>query len=414
MQSQDSDPRPLHINCGELDMREATLDAVARIAHVNAGNVFVTPQTRSLLGHFSLNMGSLIEVPDGARLIRKTEVLSRDALATKEPQILANLGTLVFSPDVTVDDIETGLAEVVNRGRLVYPEHLGSVTSKVSNNTGRLQVYPSGARLIPSDLTLDEPFLGSLADRSALVVVGSLNVPHVVSSSLIEQKLERLQVMGKILLHEENQADLVQRIETRYGMPVMKVLPEGFDMVDKPMRWRRSTLESWSGRRIYAIESICIEADVEPDLLDRAIDAVVCESMVVCPAACGGVFSQKIDTLKTETYFYEGALWFVDSETTLRASRLELLEGVAALFVTGEVEIDPELDPLILHERLSGVYNWGTISCRPLQMDSLEARMVVNEGELEDSTPEPKGEELEEEKEEKRRTVTINSGLYKV
>lgn len=414
MQSPESHMRRVHINCGELDMREATEESVAAVSHINAGNVLVTPRTRPLMGRFSLNMGSLTEVPDGARLIRNTEVLGREAFAVKSPQVLANLGTLVIAPEVTPEVLDMGLAEIVNHGRLVYPEHLGAITAKVSQGAGQLHPYPSGARLIPGKLTLDEAVLTSLAEATSLVVAGDLEVPQVVDSSLVAQRLARLQVMGKILVHAENEADLVRRLETATGMPKMKVLPEGFEMVERPMHWRASTLAGWSGRRIYSTEAIYISPDVTPDLLDAAVDGIVSEAMVVGPAAAAQLLAAKVDTLRTTTHYYDGALWLVEDETTLRSSRFDLLDGVAALFVTGEVEVDPELDPRILVERLSGVWNWGTITCTPAQMDALEVRMVVGEGELEDSTA-VKGEEDEEKgDEEDDGTVTINSGHYRL
>jgi hypothetical protein len=412
MQNPEPQTRRVHINCGELDMRDASEESVAAIDHVNAGNVLVTPRTRPLMSRFSLNMGSLIEIPDGARLMRKIEVLGREAFVAG-PQILANLGTLVIAPEVTIQDLESGLAEIVNRGRLLYPEHLGAIASKVSHNSGHLQPYPSGARLIPGDLSLDEAVLGSLADATILVVAGDLNVPQPLTSEGLSRKLASLQVTGKIQLPAESEADILQRLETAMGMPKMKVFPEGFEMVERQMHWRTASLASWSGRRIYSTEPIYIDADVTPEALDGAVDGVISEAMVVCPAGAATVFAQKADTLRTTVHFYEGALWLVEDEVTLRASRFELLDGAAALFVTGEVEVDPSLDPKILLDRLTGVYNWGTITCTPAQMDALEVRMVVAEGQLEDSTFEE--EEVESEgDEEEDDSVTINAGHYRL
>lgn len=162
---------------------------------------------------------------------------------------------------------------------------------------------------------------------------------------------------------------------------------------------------------MYCTERVLVYEDVEPDMLDGALGGLVSREMVLCPTSLNTVFTQKCDTLTTKVHFYEGSLWLVENEMILRPARFAYLQGSASLCVIGSVEIAADVDPQILFERLAGVYNWGEISCRPEQMDAIEAKMVVNEGELADSTPK---EEDNQEEDKEDGTYKINVGNFKL
>jgi hypothetical protein len=83
MNLENSAPLSVSINCSTLDMRETTEQTASRIKRVNVGNVLVSTETRTLLTMFSINMGSVIEVPAEVRLktVHSREVMGRDAFS---------------------------------------------------------------------------------------------------------------------------------------------------------------------------------------------------------------------------------------------------------------------------------------------------------------------------------------------
>jgi hypothetical protein len=125
---------------------------------------------------------------------------------------------------------------------------------------------------------------------------------------------------------------------------------------------------------------------VTPELLGSALEQIRCTDTIFCPAGLKGALSGKCNLLENSAIFYEGALWLVDGEQTLRAARFDYLDGRATLVVFGELAIDPNVEPRMLADRLASIHNFGQIRCTPEQMGALEARLAVNEGELEDST----------------------------
>ena len=413
MELQSQKPRSVYINCGNLDMRDTTEETAATIRHINAGNVLVTPRTRAFLASFSVNMGNLMEVPDGAHLVTGQEILGHEAFtASGDPHPLANMGTLILKPDVSQEDIDRTWSVIVNLGRLIYPDQAGGLANKITDNKGSLCVYPSSAHLIVGDLTLDEGYLNALAAHTELVITGNLNVHQGVSDTLIDQKIASLQVMGKVTAHEEQWPALAKRFDTQGGTPEAVIIPKGYEVAEQALTISTQTLKGWSNRNIYCVERVLIRTDVTPDLLDRAIGGLISKESIVCPGGLSTVLSKKCNTLTTTVHYYEGTLWLVENELTLRASRFDFLEEKATLFVTGVVTIDPDLEPQRLFDGLAGVYNWGVLSCRPNQMGALEARMLLNEGVLNDSTPTPETEDDEKKKEDG--TVTINVGNFKL
>lgn len=106
----------------------------------------------------------------------------------------------------------------------------------------------------------------------------------------------------------------------------------------------------------------------------------------ICPRALSAVMARKADLLTERVMFYEGVLWVVDGEETLRPQRFDFVDGAMTLLVTGELVIDPSVEPSLLAERLHQIVNFGEIQCTPAQMGAVQARLSVDEGALVDSS----------------------------
>jgi hypothetical protein len=232
-------------------------------------------------------------------------------------------------------------------------------------------------------LNLDENTLRGLDDASTLVVMGRLGLPEVLPNDLVEQKIERIQVMGRIMCHEENVQAILARVVNQ--MSRTTIIPAGFEFVDRPLTLGNILLESLPGRKLYCTDRVQIEPDVDASLLDENVGALISEDIIICPVGLRHVIAQKCNLLESKVIFYEGELWMVDDETDLRASRFDYLEGRATLVVYGELTIDAEIDPRTLAERLAKVHNMGEIRCTPEQMGAIQARLGTSDGELVDA-----------------------------
>ncbi len=420
MNLEDRAPRSVRINCGNLDMRETTEQVASRILHVNTGSVLVTSETRDFLSMFSNNVGNLIEVPKEVRLktVMADEIMGRDAFTGEvEPFLIMNMSDITLEPEVTAEGVEGSWYEIINMGNILYPEHVaGPITNKLTSNMGTLTPYRSSAQLIKGDFMLDEVYLVSLDDGADLVVTGNLRIPEPVPNDMLDRKINTVLVRGDVLCRAENVSMLRSKFDPKFGSPETNVVPVEHELVERDLSLTAGTIRSWKKRKIFATGNVTMHEDIDTDTLDTALDRLVCTGRVLCPESMSEVFSSVCDTLNTDVIFYGGTLWVVETDLTLRQSRLDLIDGTATLYNSGNVNIEEDVDARILYDRLAAVYNWGTITCFPDQMSSVEARMAVNEGTLHETSEQEESdkEEQGEHEEHEDGTLTINAGNYKL
>lgn len=376
-------------NVNVLDLRNATEESVAEIGKVDNLNVVIhSRETANLVARIDVsNLNATVELPASATLRQVTgEVtIARDYFKEHEPIFLVATGKITVEPDVVAEEVEAALDGLIVTGEFICPKHVaGVIRAKASQVTGQMITYPPFARVKFDGLTLDEHYLRALDDGTELAVIGGLRVPQVLPNDLLEQKLQKLFVSGKIECHEEN----AQAIQARLvdGSGNVKVIPAGFELVKKPLVLDAALLSSLPAKRIYCTERVQVEGDVSASAMDEHLDGLASEDMILCPAALKDVLSKKCNLLENRVAFYEGELWLVDDERELQASRFDYLEGKATLVVLGEATLDSEVDPQVLADQLAKVHNLGIIRCTPEQMAAIEARLGMRDGELQDST----------------------------
>jgi hypothetical protein len=379
-------------NVNILDLRHATEASVAGIERIgNVNIVLYTRETAGLLAGLDMgNVNNSIEVPAEAQVVTGKVVINDKYFAHQEtPLSLVVIGQVLVEPDVPAEDVEKGLGELHLTGQLVCPEHLaGLFQARTPNLVGSTAIYAPGGRLVHGSLTLDESYLQALDDGSQLVVLGSLRLPQVLPNELLARKIQRVQAKGGVRCHEANAPIIQARLAGGSGR--VTVIPDGFELVARPLVLDAALLQALPSTKLYCTERVQIALDVEPALLDERLERLVCQDIVLCPAALKGALAQKCNLLETQAVFYEGELWLINDDGHLAASRFDYLAGNATLVVLGTLEVAPDIAPQVLAERLDKVHNLGMIECTPEQMGALQARLGLSEGVMETSAAEKK------------------------
>ena len=375
-------------NVGVLDLRRATPDSVKGIARIHSvGTLIFSRETASLLSLIDLrDVGSTREISSDVDLqvINGHVVFNNDFFKSRSrPAYLLLNGHVRVSPDVETGDIEAGLTGLLLNGHILCPDHLvGAIQSKIVEMNGHLLGYPPESRLAMGRVTLDESFLEALADGSTLTMAGRLRVPRVISNDLIRLKLASLRLTGRLRCHEENASTLLGLLSDEAGQVTTHVIPAGFELVESPLAIDRSLLASEPPRKIHCTDLIQVDAGVDGADLDRAIDALATQDLLLCPASLRDVVARKCDPLETRAIYHEGPLWLVEGEATLTSSRLDYIETGTTVVVTGELAIDGDVDPARLYESFDRVHNLGEISCTADQRSALEAGLGIGDGEF--------------------------------
>lgn len=388
------------VNIGVLDVRNAGDKDLGIVKMVNVGYILHTPKTFDLLKEGKrINVGLYVEANPEARVLLAATNFSNEYFSQQE----GGLELLAFAP-VTVDwettpqTIQKGLARLdIFGGPLICPRHLlGTLQSKIKYQDADTIAFESAAaRIVMGKLVLDEVYLDSLEDGAELIVVGTLKVPGVLPNDVLKQKVKRLYVQGRVTCHEEN-AGLIQSILST-AESKMKVIPAGYELVEKPLALDNLVLESLQTRKIYCSEWVQIARDVSPGLMDEKLEALISDERIYCPEGLKDVIVQKSDWRKTNVELYTGELWIIDDERELPSYAFDHLDGVATLVILGELALDPQIAPETLTQRLAKVHNLGSLICTPEQMSAIQSLLGLSEGDWRDSTKPPKIEREEPE-----------------
>ena len=394
--------QPLKIkNVGVLDMRKASADWFSRPTHIeDVGMLVYSPESRHFLAQAAIeNVGGTLEASIDAQLIQGEVTISAASLSDRSaPLNLVVMGQVIVDDDVTAEALAEGLGELAARGVVICPERLGGVVqSKLAHHSGAVKTYRGGdrLRLFTGKLVLDEGLLRSLPDASQIVAVGSVECQEILPNELVAQKIESLEVMvGKVRCRGEN-AEAIQAVLDRTMGATVRAIPAGFTPVRRLLRLSRTTLGMLRGPRLYCFETVIVGDDLEAEDLQGTLEALVAEDLLICPARLQAAMGAICNLVETNPIFYEGELWLIGTEETLRHSRFDFLTGNATLVVTGALQIDPGVEPATLYERLHAVHNIGVISCTPDQAAALRARLEVDAGAFSETTELDGGDEDE-------------------
>lgn len=385
--------QPLKIrNVGVLDMRKASKDWFSRPTDFeNVGVVVYSPESRGLLAQAAMgNVGVTLEAPADAQLVQGEMTISAATLADRSaPLDLAVLGQLIVDGDVGPEALEEGLGELAVAGAVVCPERLrGAVQAKLTYHAGVVKTFRGGERLrlIGGKLVLDEAFLRSLPDASQVVAVSSVDAREILPNDLIARKIESLEVMvGNVRCRGEN-AEAIQAVLDRSMGASVRAVPVGFTPVRRLLRLNRTTLGMLPSRRVYCPETLIVGDDIEAEDLQGALEALVAEDLLICPARLQAAMGAICKLADSKPIFYEGELWLIGTVETLRPSRFDFVTGNATLVVTGVLRIDCAVEPATLYERLHAVHNFGVIDCTPDQEAALRGRLEIDAGAFSETT----------------------------
>jgi hypothetical protein len=378
-------------NVVNLDIRHATEEAVAGIERIsNVVNLIYSPETAGLIGRLGIgNVVNRIEVPAGATIQHSDLVLDHEALSQlAEPLSAVVFGRVQIESDVTSDDVVRGIDHLSVFGQLLVPEDLvDAIEGKVHLARGPMQTYPRDVRLVARGLTLDEHFLRSCADGTKLMITGRLDASRVLPNDLLARKIAQIHVADGVTCREENSGTLLPRLVHRGGPPHVTVIPAGFELVERPLTLSAALLKALPARKLYCTERVRIGEDVDTDVLDRALDALIAKDLVLCPAALSPVLGQKLDMLETDVLFYEGQLWLTEEGGLMSLESLEHAEEKLAVIVLGALTIDSGVTPKLLADRVAVVHNRGMIAGTVDQVAILQLRQGSGQGDWVERKP---------------------------
>ena len=377
-------------NVNVLDLRNATAETLDTIGRIGKVNILVhSDENAGLISRLNIgNINCSVAVRSDVELrtVMGHVRINREYFdGVSHPLSLLVMGHVIVEPGTTAEAIDRGLDSLIVMGHIACPEPLvGVVQSKVRRVMGHVRPYPATARLFPGGIELDVPFLESLDDGTELAVLGEIRLVTDVPDALIARKIGKLYAYGSCICREESVKAL--RARAVDGPKHVTVIPAGHDLIEDALTLDRATLATLADRKLYCTQTVTVDDDVTAADLDGRLTALACEGIVLCPESLEAALGAICDLLENRVVFYRGELLVFDGEDTLRASRLEYVDGVATAFVTGDLTIDPDLPAKLIAERFDRIHNLGDICCTAEQMGAIEARLGLHDGELIDAS----------------------------
>ena len=169
--------------------------------------------------------------------------------------------------------------------------------------------------------------------------------------------------------------------------------------MERPLTLSAALLKAMPARKLYCTELVRISEDVDTDVLDGALDALIAKDLVLCPAAMSPVLGQKLDVLETDVLFYEGQLWLTEKGGSLSVASLGRAAERLTIVALGALTIDADVSPELLADRVAAVHNRGMIAGTADQVAILQLLQGSGEGDWVEREPsegdEDKGKALQ-------------------
>jgi len=362
-----------------LDLRKATEESIRAYESFGSVNLAVySAETAPLLRQ--LNIGSLnaaIEVPADTKVELVMGPLSigpeHFANATHPIGFLV-MGPFTVAPDVRAEDLERGLAAAMVMGPVSVPDPLaGILQAKLALVMGPVTSYPVFEKTHVGPFAVDVAYLEALEPGTELSVVGQLTFREPIPVGLIRKKLAKVHATGMTVCFAQNEQEV--RSSLAGASMKVRVIPDGYRVIEKEIDLTRELLASITDRKLYFTKSVKIDRVIDPSLFLEKIEGLRCAGLITCPVELQAALANVCDLLDAETLFYEGDLWEIEGTSELHPARFDHLEGKLTLVVSGSLSVHPEVTPDLLKSRLAAVHLYGIIECSPEQQAAIESRM---------------------------------------
>ncbi len=348
--------KTLTISCGLCDATGVTGEALAGYGkvRVNCGALAVTPAAnRVLLGcGVELNAGSVINVPEGARVVSRTGSFTLEpGDPPREPAVLIVTGTLTVKQGAGA--VLDGCAAVHVIGSVITPRSLAGRVQV----TGSEKVYPDGYDYVDGNV--------ELGAQAHLLWAGKKTYTPgrvVVSESA---RLDALSLSGAVFACKRAAVpeSLVEKalavLELSPGAK-LTVIPDGAVYLTGKQTLTKALLRR--GNRLYIDGGLTVERE-NAALLDElsylhvtgeaAVPVELEEKLYDLDPACGGAF------------LYRGALVHDREKVTVDGALLER-DGFVTVRCCEEVRLDEALTGAQIEEGLR-LSRCDTVRCTPAQ-----------------------------------------------
>ncbi len=372
-------------NIGFLDLTNAAKESLEGIETIkNVGCMLYSRQIAPLLSKITLkNVGYSSEVPENCKVVNGQFIIDGSFVSgVKQPLYLFINGQLVVKPDVSVEAIETSISGLNINGTVYCPEHLrAAIEQKIERKNGKVVSFMRDAVLVNGDVRLDNHFLQTMQPETNLAVTGIVRMIDHLDSSLLEERLGKMQFLHEALLREEYLEMLNSRIVNREKSTIT-VIPSGCIYIDGDLVLDSITIKRFEQAKLYVIGSVRLGDDVSETMLEKHIAQIYTKDMIICRKELAEQLLNKCADPAIHLLTYSGKLLLVDGQHKLTRAELKYTPENISVLVRGMLEIDPNIEPQVLFDKIDSIDNFGEIEASGEQCGVIHAKLRANNGSI--------------------------------
>lgn len=376
-------------NVGLLNLVNATEESIKGIERIeNVGLVLYGKETAHLLTRLNIgNIGSSIEVPSGYRLYNGVFNLDQNYLSSiVEPVLLLVNGMVIIDRNVQPDEIQAGQLNLMVNGKVYSPAHLSGVTGRMlTKSNGAVETYYGAPpRFENGKFTLTNSFLQSINEPLFLVVNGLLTFAQDLNLELFNEKLNKLEVNGKIEIFENQESHLYKKAASLTTCKV-EIIPAGFEVLGKPLRMNARSIRRFQQKNWYTNKPVIIESDVTREMLTKAIEKIHSTSVIICHEEVEDLVYEQLSLMETEVLPYENNFILIEGEEVWSNDQFQALDQPANFIVNGQLVLDGDVSEVVLRSKVSTIDILGEVVVHDKKLKGVLQNIIrLNAGTIEE------------------------------
>lgn len=312
----------------------------------------------------------------------KSEIDSQFITGIKEPLFLIINGKLTIKPGVSLDLLDQAISGICLNGKIYCPESIqGLVQQKMAQLNGKILTYMDQVtRFESAPTTLDNGYLAQLDADTNLVLTSDVKMFEGINLSLFNEKINTIQFLGSATVSEKYREELSPK--TAPGSVAIRYIPEGFNYVEGDLELTDEDLSRYPGGKLYTDGSIYFGNEIEAKDVEENLVALKATEAIYCRKELRKAILSICEPSAKVTS-YKGILRAVDGAYTLTQPELEYTPDTITFIVRGVLEVDSNVDPKTLFEKIAHVDNYGVITGSPEAVGVLQTKLRVREGVVE-------------------------------
>jgi hypothetical protein len=375
-------------NVGLLNLVNATEESIKGVERIeNVGLVLYGKENAHLLTKLNIgNIGSSLEVPSGYRLFNGVFHLDQNYLSSiVEPVLLLVNGVVIIDQNVQPDLIQAGQLNLMVNGKVYSPSHLSGVSGRMlTKSNGAVETYHGAPpRFENGKLSLTNSFLESIDESLFLVVNGLLTFAQDLNLDLLNEKINKLEVNGKIEVFE-NQESLLYKKAASLTTCKVEVIPAGYEVLGKTLRLNARSIRRFQQKKWFTNKPVLMESDVSRDMLTKAIEKIHSKSVIICHESVEDLVYERLSLMETEVLPYENNFILIEGEEEWSNDQFQALDHPANFIVNGQLLLDRDVSEEVLRSKVSTLDILGEVVIREKKLKGVLQNIIrLNTGTIE-------------------------------